>query len=76
METWNEDLYYIIQKVGLQKVFPFNKANTSHINAGKLNTIEKTGEYFDKLSQKQKEDLYHMFQLDFEMFNYDPKIYL
>ena len=76
METWNEDLNYIIQKAGLQKVFPINKANTSHINASKLNTKEKTREYFTKLSQIQKEDLYHMFQLDFEMFNYDPKMYL
>ena len=74
METWNDDLDYIIQKRGLEKVLPFQKANISH-HASNIGTKEITKEYFNTLSQKQKEDLYHMFRLDFEMFNYDPKLY-
>ena len=76
METWNDDLNYIIRKRGLEQVLPLQKANTSHLHASRHNTTEMTKEYSNTLSQKQKDDLYHMFRLDFEMFNYDPKIYL
>ena len=75
METWNDDMNYIIQKRGLEKLLPLQKAKIAR-NASGLGTKEMTKEYFKTLSQEQKEDLYHMFQLDFEMFNYDPKIYL
>ena len=71
METWNDDLNYIARKRGLEKVLIASNKNPS-----KLSTKEMTQEYFDTLSRKQKEDLYHMFRLDFEMFNYDPKMYL
>ena len=59
----------------LEQVLPLQKANSSHRHASRHNTKEMTKEYFNTLSQKQKEDLYHMFRLDFEMFNYDPNIY-
>ena len=75
METWNDDLNYIVQKRGLEKVLNVKKADTKS-HTSKVSTKEMTKEYFGTLSQKQKEDLYHMFRLDFEMFNYDPKIYL
>ena len=75
METWNDDLDYIIRKRGLEKVLPLPKA-AKNCHSSKLSTKEMTKEYFDTLSQRQKEDLYHMFRLDFEMFNYDPKMYL
>ena len=72
METWNDDLNYIIRKRGLEKDLKVSADK----NPSKHSSKEMTKEYFDTLSQKQKEDLYHMFRLDFEMFNYDPKIYL
>ena len=80
METWNDDLNYIIRKRGLEKVLPLRKTSLAH-HASKeymhQSTEEMAKEYFNTLSQKQKENLrvYHMFRLDFEMFNYDPKIY-
>ena len=74
METWNDDINYIIRKRGLEKLFHLQKTDIAH-NASKRNTTEMTKEYFNTLSQKQKEDLYHMFRLDFEMFKYDPKMY-
>ena len=76
METWNDDLNYIIQKRGLEKVLPFQKLKISHDHPTKQNTSKMTKQYFSKLSKQQKGDLYHMFRIDFEMFNYDPKIYL
>ena len=76
METWNDDLGYIILKRGLENVLPLQKAENSHYNPTKQNTSKMTKEYFSMLSKKQKEDLYHMFRIDFELFNYDPEIYL
>ena len=76
METWNDDLNYIIHKRGLEKVLPLQKVKSSHYNPTKQNTSKMTKQYFSKLSKKQKEGLYHMFRIDFELFNYDPKIYL
>ena len=64
METWNDDLNYIIRKRGLEQVLPLQKANSSHRHSSRHNTKEITKEYFNTLSQKQKEDLYHMFRLD------------
>ena len=69
---------YIIRKSGLEKVLPLKKATNAHEHSAEethQNTREKTKEYFSKLSKTQKDDLYHMFSMDFEMFNYDPKIY-
>ena len=76
METWNDDLYYIIRKRGLEKVLSMEKVATSHHHATEHSTKEMTKEYFKTLSQEQKEGLYHMYRMDFEMFNYDPKIYI
>ena len=72
METWNDDLNYIIRKRGLEKYI----SASSNQNPSNVRTEEMTKEYFDTLSQKQKEDLFHMFRLDFEMFNYDAEKYL
>ena len=76
LESWNDDLDYIILKRGLENVLPLQKAKNSHYHPTKQNTSKMTKEYFSMLSKKQKEDLYHMFRIDFELFNYDPEIYL
>ena len=80
LETWNDDLNYIIRKRGLEKVLPLQRAKNLHLHSAKQeryqNTQEMTKAYFSKLNEKQKEALYHMFRIDFEMFNYDPNIYL
>ena len=75
METWNEDFNYIIRKAGLEKLLPLQQDDSLHYHSSKQNTEKMTKAYFSKLSKKQKEDLYHMFRMDFDMFNYDPKIY-
>ena len=77
METWNDDLNYIIRKRGIENTLPPQKANISFTHhSWKQNTEQMTIKHFSTLSDKQKEDLYNMFRMDFEMFNYDPKIYL
>ena len=75
METWSKDLNYIIRKKGLENVLALDNANeTLHSTTG--NTQKMTKSYFSQLTKKQGEDLYNMYHMDFEMFNYDPKTYL
>ena len=76
MENWNDDFNYIIRKRGLEKFFPIQKDDNLQYHATKQNTTQATIDNFSKLSKKQKEDLYKMFRIDFEMFNYNPEIYL
>ena len=76
METWNDDFNYIIRKRKLEKYFPVQKTDNLQYHATKQNTTQVTKDLFSKLSKKQKEDLYEMFRIDFEMFNYNPEIYL
>ena len=80
LETWNDDVSYIIRKRGLEKVLPLQKAcNLKHHSAKKerdQSTKQMTKAYFSKLNKKQKEALYHMYRMDFELFNYDPNIYI
>ena len=76
METWNDDFNYIIRKRKLEKYFPVQKTDNRQYHATKQNTTEVTKDLFSNLSKKQKEDLYKMFRIDFEMFNYNPEIYL
>ena len=76
METWNDDFNYIIRKRKLEKYFPVQKTDNLQYHASKQNTTQATKNLFSKLSKKQKEDLYKMFRIDFEMFNYNPDIYL
>ena len=80
LKTWNDDVSYIIRKRGLEKVLPLQKAcNFKHHSAKKerdQSTKQMTKEYFSKLNKKQKEALYHMYRMDFELFNYDPNIYI
>ena len=75
METWSDDLNFIIRKQGLEKVIALENSSTTH-HSTKGNTQRMTKSYFSKLTKKQGTDLYNMYHMDFEMFNYDPKIYL
>ena len=74
METWRDDLNYIIRKRGLDVLQSENSGTIHHSTKGKTEQTAKG--YFSKLTQKQGQDLYNMFHMDFEMFDYDPKPYL
>ena len=75
METFDEDLKYIVQKKGLEKILRLDTSGMNHHST--IGSTEKmTKDYFSKLTKKQGDDLYKMYHLDFEMFNYDPRPYL
>lgn len=75
IETFDEDLKYIVHKKGLEKILRLENSGMNH-HSTKGSTEKMTEHYFSKLTKKQGYDLYNMYHLDFEMFDYDPKPYL
>ena len=80
METFQEDVQYIILKNKLEKLLPLDKAlNFQSINSSKRDvndTTQLTREKFYQLSNEQIQNLYKIYQLDFELFDYDIDIFL
>ena len=83
METFDEDLNYIILQLGLENILPIKNINTlSNTNRDskqhKANEDKKKEclEYFSKLTRSQIEQLYQIYKIDFEMFGYSAKDYL
>ena len=75
METFDEDVHYIVSKTELNKFFPAQNY-TKHLNPTKKNKENETLFYFRQLSAKQFHDLYDMYQMDFDAFGYDAQLYL
>ena len=42
---------------------------------GMIDKIKKVKNYFMQLSIKQKKNIYHLYEIDFEMFGYSPEPY-
>ena len=83
METFDEDLNYIILQLGLENILPIKNINTlSNTNQDSKQHIANTAktkeslEYFSKLKKSQIEQLYQIYKIDFEMFGYSAKDYL
>ena len=80
METFQEDVQYIILKNKLEKLLPLDKAlKFKSINSSKKDanyTTQITLEKFSQLSNDQIKKLYKIYQLDFELFDYDIDIFL
>lgn len=73
METFSEDVKYIIRKKNLD--LPLSNSNHSK-NSARYDTAKITAKYFSQLSKQQIKDLYKMYRMDFELFGYDIKDYL
>ena len=74
METFSDDVRYIIKKNHLEKDLPSSMAAVSE-NAAKLKTSKVTAEYFSQLSNDQIKDLHELYRMDFELFDYDALTY-
>ena len=77
VETFNEDLKYIILKLGLQNILKIEeiekwKSNKSDYNKDKKKEISK---YFSQLTKAKFEELWKIYRLDFEMFGYNVTNY-
>ena len=80
METFAEDVQYIILKNKLEKLLPLNTVlKFKSLNSSKRDvndTTQITLERFSQLNKKQIEKLHKIYQLDFELFGYDIDIFL
>ena len=76
LETFNEDVKYIILKNKLSDKLPIEKIDTLKNKSKRGDTKNVTLEYFSQLTKTQKADLYKMYRMDFEILNYDHEIYI
>lgn len=76
METWSEDFNYIVRKNKLENILKLENDTSKKYHPTKGDTQQMTKKYFSKISKKQGEDLYKMYRMDFQMFQYDPNPYL
>ena len=80
METFDEDIQYIILKNKLEKQLPITKtlqfkSKNSSLRGNKENR-NITMQHFSQLEKQQIEKLYELYKLDFEMFEYDIDAFL
>ena len=80
METFDEDVQYIILKNKLEKQLPITKtlqfkSKNSSLRGNKENR-NITMQHFSQLEKQQIEKLYELYKLDFEMFEYDIDAFL
>ena len=74
VETFKEDVKYIVIKSNLQNVLPLEKSAVA-MNSKKTLSTYSTHDYFSQLSKEEIENLYKFYQLDFELFGYDVTSY-
>ena len=75
METYEEDRKEILNLVGLK--FEEKKSNShDKIHDKKSSTKDLTKSYFKTLSMEVKENLMILYKYDFELFDYDPQMYI
>ena len=70
METFYEDSEFIFEKFG----FNASLYEMGNVSAGP-STIEFARNLFSKLPKSLTLELYEMYRLDFELFDYDPHIF-
>ena len=73
LETFNEDLKYIILKLGLQNILSIEDIEKSQINKSdyKKDKKKEIAKYFSQLTKAKFEELWKIYRLDFEMFGYN-----
>ena len=83
LETFDDDLKYIILKLGLSNILPIKKVTTLRENSSDRKRHKKAPDktkeslkYFSMLKKSKINELYQIFKIDFEMFGYDANEYL
>ena len=71
METFSQDVEYTMTKVGMNKDDLSYHENKSHGDS----TEDLAIQLFSKLPENLVEQLYELYKIDFEMFEYDPRPY-
>jgi len=68
MESFSEDTQYIISQAGLQDVLSVEWKHRT----GTVGNSEKIVDYYSQLTKSEIVGLYYKYQLDFELYGYDP----
>ena len=71
LEDSFEDTMYIAMKQNLTTLLP-ELTKTNRKTKGKKSSQDRIEHYMSQLNTKQKRKLYELYQLDFELFGYDP----
>ena len=74
LETFSEDVAYIICKNKLDSILPLQRTLVKK-NANNYKN-QNISDYFSQLSNTQIQKLYNVYQIDFELFNYDSTNYI
>ena len=76
METYDEDLMYIAQKLNLTAILAHAGARKNKTPGSKLSQSRRIKEKFSLLDKEVRLRLYELYRIDFEMFGYDATSYL
>ncbi|XP_050079538.1 carbohydrate sulfotransferase 11-like [Anopheles maculipalpis] len=72
METFGPDLAYLTNRTHLE-----GKIKPVHMNHARRDPIDRLiQKYFSQLTKQQFEDLYDLYRIDFELFQYSPAKYV
>uniref|UniRef100_A0A182NDJ9 Carbohydrate sulfotransferase n=1 Tax=Anopheles dirus TaxID=7168 RepID=A0A182NDJ9_9DIPT len=72
METFKQDLEYLKNRTHLH-----DKIKSVQMNHSRRDPLDRLIEkYFSQLTKQQFDDLYNIYRIDFEMFQYSPEKYL
>ncbi|CAG9799276.1 unnamed protein product [Chironomus riparius] len=78
METFDRDSEYIIRQAGLETLL-LNKVPNTKVskisNRSKNNTASLISRYFSQIDRHLLEDILEIYQLDFDLFNYNSSKY-
>ena len=76
MESYEEDFRYIIVKNNLSHLIPLQKASIKSNSPSNKNTHDEALEKFSLINKTTIEKLYHLYQMDFELFDYNIDMFL
>uniref|UniRef100_A0A182W3R7 Carbohydrate sulfotransferase n=1 Tax=Anopheles minimus TaxID=112268 RepID=A0A182W3R7_9DIPT len=72
METFGPELAYMANRTQLQ-----DKIKSVHMNHSRRDSLKRLIEkYFSQLTKQQYDDLYNVYRIDFELFQYSAEKYL
>ena len=74
MENLDYEQEFMVKNLGLDGVF--DKSSGQYRNPRVLSIQEKKRNYFDQLSDNLKTRITNFYKYDFQLFDYDPQIYL
>ncbi len=76
VETFDEDFKYIVHTAGLGDIIPTSDIDIKRNAVPVAHADNRTHKYFELLTKEQKQDLFKVYELDFELFGNSADEYL